>query len=107
MLPRQLHLTTSEVQSLTCQGRSRRRRENAFVNEPLPERDAIGEIDFQDVDSRPPDERLAHQDGTIPAEVPPPLVTARVEQRDDFSRYRINSGYIRPFMIVAGEAGQA
>lgn len=90
-----------------CRSAPRRRREDAFVDQPLAEIHAIVEIDFQDDDSCPPDGSAPDQDRAIPAKMPVPAMAARIEQFDDLSSLWINTRYVRAFMVVAGEAGQA
>src|SRR4051812_3691929 len=62
------------------------RGEDALVDEPLPESDAVIEVDFQDDHGRPPGRSEADQDRTFPAKVPLPFVTPRIEQWDDLVR---------------------
>src|SRR5712691_9289358 len=50
------------------------RGEDALVDKPLPESNAVIEVDLQDDDGRPPGRSEADQDRTFAAEVPLPFV---------------------------------
>jgi hypothetical protein len=80
---------------------------NALVDEALAEGNAIGKVYLQDSNGDSPDRGTAEQDRTIPAEVPVPLVTAWIEEFDNFLSLFIDSSYIRPLVVVACKTGQA
>jgi hypothetical protein len=56
-----------------------RRRENTFLDQPLPETDAMVEVDLKDGNGRSPARSQTGQDRPVPAEVPGPFVAAGVE----------------------------
>ena len=48
--------------------------------------------------------RLAFKDGTVPLEVPLPVLTARIEEADDIAGLRIDAGQIRSLVKIAWHA---
>jgi hypothetical protein len=84
-----------------------RRGEDTFCNEHLAVSDAVVEIDAQCGDSGPAGSRAPNKAGAVPAEMPRPLLAARVEEGDDLVRGAVNSGYIRSFVVVARKTGEA
>jgi hypothetical protein len=51
-----------------------------FLDEPLPEGDAVVEVDFQDGDGGAPAGCQSDQDRSLPATMPMPFVATGVEQ---------------------------
>jgi hypothetical protein len=78
---------------------------NAFLNQPLTEIDSVIEIDLQGDDRSPACGRPARERRAIPAKMPRPLVTARMEQWNDLLCFGIDPGDIRPFVTVARKTG--
>jgi hypothetical protein len=82
-------------------------RENAFGDEHLAVSDAVVEIQAQLGDGGPARSRAPDKAGAVPAEMPRPLLAARVEEGDDLVRGAVTSGYIRSFVVVARKTGEA
>src|SRR4051794_40107485 len=64
---------------------SDRGREDAFRDEAPAECNAERIVDVQHGDSHTADRGAAAEKGTVPVEVPAPLMTARVEERREFT----------------------
>jgi hypothetical protein len=69
-------------------------------------KDAVRKVDPKSGDRRAANRGAANQDGAVPAEMPAPLVAARVEEPNDSSGLGINTGEIRPFLGVVEIAGE-
>ena len=78
--------------------------EAALFDQFQPEPNTVIEIDFQDADGRSAARRSTHQHGAIPTKVPRPLMTTRIEQRNDLPGLGIDARDVRPFVAIAREA---
>ncbi len=85
-------------------GEASRRGKDAFLDQFPPEPNTMIEIVLQDADGGTTVRRQPHQHRPIPAEMTRPLMTAGIEQRNDFSGLGIDAGDVRPFVAVACEA---
>ncbi len=56
---------------------------------------------------RPANGCAAHQNGSIPAEMPRPLVPPRIEETSEFLGNRIDASQVRPLMQVILMAGKS
>ena len=65
------------------------------------------QVDGQDRNRRPAHRGPTDQNRIIPAKVTPPLLTSRVVQPDSFAGPWINTSQVRPFVMIASEAGQS
>ena len=64
-------------------------------------------IEFQSIGGRPPDWTDAHRTHSVPAEVQPPRIAARVKKSNVFSRAQINRALPRAFAQRTGDTGQS
>src|SRR4051794_5950119 len=67
-------------------------REDLFVNQFLPEPNPEGQIDAENGHRRSPGRRPPTKDRAAPAKMARPLVSARVKQRHDGPRRRVDAG---------------
>jgi hypothetical protein len=81
--------------------------EDTFFDQLLPELDPVIEIDFEDADGGPSSRRQTHEHRAIPPKMPRPLMTAGIEQRDNFPGLGVDAGDVWPFVTIARETAQA
>jgi hypothetical protein len=91
-----------EQMGFSCRGR----REDAFVNERLPQEYAIGQVDLQDSNRHAPDGCLSDKVGSLPAKMAIPLVPTGIEERSELLRDGVKAGDVRPLVIVARETSE-
>ena len=77
------------------------RREEAFVDQLLPELNPNIVIDVQQGDSNPADRRAAEKISTLPAEMRFSLVAAGVEQREEFAGLPVQACNVRTLKRIA------
>src|SRR5438270_13495964 len=73
------------------------RRKKTFRDESLAQLDAEGVVDVQHGDGHAADGGAAAQKRPVPAEVTRPLVAARVEERGELARVRVQPADVRAF----------
>lgn len=86
--------------------RGLRRRKCAGVDEGLAESNKCGVVNRQHSDGGTASAGAADKTGTLPAEMPAPLLPARVKQRRQRARVRVDAGDVRPLGTIAKEAAE-
>jgi hypothetical protein len=84
-----------------------RGRKNTFVDQLLPEPNAMVEINLENADGSTATRRYARQHWPIPMKVPRPLMTPGIKQRHYLPGPGIDTTNVRPFVAVARKAAQA
>jgi hypothetical protein len=82
--------------SLLPAGRWKHSLENQHLAQSYP----VGQVDGQDVDRCPTDGRATSKHGSTPLKMVSPVVLPRMKQPNNFSRLRIHSGNVWPFVVV-------
>jgi hypothetical protein len=64
------------------------------------------EVNPKDLDGGSAGKRLAFENGAVPPKVPPPALSTRIEETDNFVRMRVDARQVRALALIAGDAGQ-
>jgi hypothetical protein len=81
-------------------------REHAFTGQSFSKPYSMREVNGKHVNGDVTCRCEAHEQSAVPLEMIFPPVSSRVEQSNDVTAIAIYSDNVRPFVVVAGEAGE-